>query len=301
MIEIKKDELDKLEIIGKGCCSTIYRLSEGEILKLYDKQTRNDLSLVQKEFEISGACAELGVLTDRAIDLYECDGVYGASYEYVSGDTMLDAIKRGENIDEMIRELAQIGHKLHSFHADADRFPDAAAVFDGMLRCIKGWLSAEEYEHVKELTEAIPRSPKLVHGDFHPGNVIVSSGSFVLIDIGGAGYGHPVFDLISMYRLMRKASDKGDKAGIYTKIYEKYLECCFEKSGLMKAGDALTEILEIIYDITVLPDAAAFLPDRNACTPELLAYVNAMIGKLMGTGAEEFKELFRKTDELFFG
>ena len=300
MIEIKKNELDKLKIIGKGCCSTIYRISEGEILKMYDKQTRNDLRLVKKEFEISRVCSELGILTDRAIDLYECEGVYGASYEYVSGNTMLDAINCGENISEMIQELALIGHKIHSISADATRFPDATSVFDDILRFIKGWVSAAEYEHIKELIAVIPRCPRLVHGDFHPGNVIVSNDRFVLIDIGGAGFGHPVFDLISMYRLMRKSSDAGDKAGIYTKIYDNYLECYFDKSKLLKVGNALTEILEILYYISILPDVTAFFPDRDACTPEIIEYVDIMIGKIMGIGVEEFKELFRKTDELFF-
>ena len=72
MIEIKKSELDKLKIIGKGCCATIYGLSEGEVLKLYDKQTRNASELVRKEFEITKACCELGLSANRAFDLYEC-------------------------------------------------------------------------------------------------------------------------------------------------------------------------------------------------------------------------------------
>ena len=299
MIGIKKNELDKLKVIGQGCCSTIYRLSEREILKMYDKQTRNDLRLVQKEFEISKACSELGILTDRALELYECEGIYGASYEYVSGDTMLDAINHGENINEMIQALAAIGHKLHSLDADENQFPDAISVFDGILRYVDGWVTVEECEHLKALIEAIPKYPKLVHGDFHPGNVIISNDRFVLIDIGGAGFGHPVFDLISMYRMMRKASDAGDKTGIYTRIYENYLEYYFEKPQLEKSKDALTRILEIFYYISVLPNIVAFVPDRTSCAPEILEYVNGIMGEIMKTDVAEFKELFGKTDELF--
>ena len=300
MIGIEKNELDKLKVIGQGCCSTIYRLSEREILKMYDKQTRNDLRLVQKEFEISKACSELGILTDRALELYECEGIYGASYEYVSGDTMLDAINHGENINEMIQALAAIGHKLHSLDADENQFPDAISVFDGILRYVDGWVTVEECEHLKALIEAIPKYPKLVHGDFHPGNVIISNDRFVLIDIGGAGFGHPVFDLISMYRMMRKASDAGDKTGIYRQIYENYLEYYFEKSLLAKAGDALTGILDVFYYMSVLPDVVAYVPDRDVCPPEIRKYVDNVMGKIMGTGADAFRELFGKTDDLFF-
>jgi 5-methylthioribose kinase len=44
----------------------------------------------------------------------------------------------------------------------------------------------------------LPEHHTFLHGDCHPGNVIVRDGELVLIDLADGGMGHPIIDLLSM-------------------------------------------------------------------------------------------------------
>ena len=299
MITITCDELNKLTTAGTGRCATVYMLTKDRILKMYDKGARNSLSFVEKEFEISMACCKMGIPTAKPFDMYECEGVYGASYEYVSGDTMFELIKKGDCLDAQIKELARIGHDIHLKKADRGIFPKAASLFDKMLPYMEGWLSKEEYAHVNELICAIPDRDNFIHGDFHPDNVITGDRGPILIDAGGAGAGHPVFDFFSMYRLMKKAETSGDNNGIYTKIYEKYLEYYFGGLELCEHRAALTGILDVFYYISMVPSITAVFSERSACDLKIAAYVDRMVDALMSTSQEDFKKLFDAADDLF--
>lgn len=295
MKRIEAKDIAGLEIVGKGACATVYRLDEEKILKLYDRNLRSSQDFVEKEFNISTAVYNMGIPSARPYELYDCGGAYGASYEFLSGSTMLDLIIKGESVENHIRVLAEIGKMIHSHDADKELFPDAAVLFERLLPYMKGWLPEDGYRHIERLVAAVPECGRLVHGDFHPGNVIVHGGKTVLIDVGGAGYGHPVFDLISMYRMMKKAERAKNDNGICSQIFEAYLKCCFGESGLASQKGALLKILDILYYLTVIPSACAQYPERESCPPAIAAYIDAMFAVLAGIGEYSFARLFEET------
>ena len=43
----------------------------------------------------------------------------------------------------------------------------------------------------------MPETGTLIHGDFHPNNIMVQDGELILIDMGDMTIGHPIFDFLA--------------------------------------------------------------------------------------------------------
>ena len=65
---------------------------------------------------------------------------------------------------------------------------------------MEAWLDTKDMERYRELAGIVPDRGYMVHTDFHFDNVLVKDGMIRLIDVGGMSHGHPVYDLLSLYR-----------------------------------------------------------------------------------------------------
>jgi aminoglycoside phosphotransferase (APT) family kinase protein len=69
------------------------------------------------------------------------------------------------------------------------------------------------------LLESVPDRNTFLHGDNHPGNIMVQNDEFMFIDLGVSGYGHPILDMMTMcgnYLLAPMAGDNEIKSPIST-------------------------------------------------------------------------------------
>lgn len=299
MRKIKKSEIANMAVIGKGACATIYKLEDDKVLKLYDKGDRNTAEFVKNEFDISTEIYNLGITTAKTYELCECDGIYGAVYEFVSGDTMLDIIEKEGNLSDYISDLSDIGKQIHSNSVDAKIFPKATELLERLIVHIKPWVNDEQYKHIEMLIDAIPDDNTLIHGDFHPGNIIIRQGKPILIDVGGASHGHPVFDFISMHRMMKKEVFSKVSDGIFAKIYDEYIEKYFDNETFEMHKDSYNEIMDIMYYLTVVPSVCVSYGKRENCDIKIVEYVDFMIGILLKMDITRFKQLFTDTQDLF--
>lgn len=299
MKKICKTELENMSVVGKGACATIYKYQHDKILKLYDRGNRNTAEFVKKEFDISTEIYSMGIATAQPFELCECDGVYGAIYEFVSGDTMLNVIEKEGNIGNYIVELANIGKQIHSNSVDEDIFPKAVELIKSLIVHIKPWVNEIQYKHIEEIVDAIPDSSTLIHGDFHPGNIILKQNKVVLIDVGGASCGHPVFDLISMHRMMMKEAQSKVNDGIYRQIYENYISNYFDAKKFEECKDSFYEIMEIMYYLTAIPSVCVSYNSRENCDPVVIQYIDHMIGRLLNVDIKRFEQFFSETNDLF--
>ena len=60
------------------------------------------------------------------------------------------------------------------------------------------YMTDEEVDTLHRINDAIPDCDTVVHGDFHPKNVMIQNGELVLIDMADLTTGHPLYDLGSM-------------------------------------------------------------------------------------------------------
>ena len=68
------------------------------------------------------------------------------------------------------------------------------------LDFMKENLKPEEIETLRSIIDAMKDVDTLVHGDFHPGNIMLQNGELMLIDMGEVTRGVPIYDVASVFR-----------------------------------------------------------------------------------------------------
>ena len=86
---------------------------------------------------------------------------------------------------------------MHEKDGSDYMLPLAKDVYRGHLMESADWYSEEEMDKLMRLLESIPDRNTMVHGDYHPNNIMVSDGELIMIDLGDFSVGHPVFDFLA--------------------------------------------------------------------------------------------------------
>ena len=98
-------------------------------------------------------------------------------------------------------KMARLMKKLHTTEFEPGTFPDARDILHKWIELpfSKGLLTAEDKALVDSVIDGLPRRNTFIHLDYHPKNVMLSNDELVLIDVGDAGLGHPIADLMVSY------------------------------------------------------------------------------------------------------
>ncbi|MEZ5166536.1 MAG: phosphotransferase [Acidimicrobiales bacterium] len=92
-------------------------------------------------------------------------------------------------------------------------------------------LTDDERREAIALLRGLPRGGALLHGDLHPGNVLMSSTGPVVIDWFDAAVGHPVADVVRASVLIRpfdgpvvKPHLPGATTGVLRRLHDAYVD-----------------------------------------------------------------------------
>lgn len=97
---------------------------------------------------------------------------------------------------------------------------DVKALYLIMAERIAPRIPSEQAQRLTRLILDIPERDTMLHGDIHPGNVVVNKSGLHLIDMDTVGFGHAVFDLACLEAFVfRAVIDKLDE-------YNMTLEAC---------------------------------------------------------------------------
>ena len=198
---LREISVEGKEVLGQGGNGTVYRLDDETIVKVYSSQ--HPLEIIDRERAYAKAAFVAGIPTAIAFDTVKVGDSYGVVYEAMNSDTLGHAItNEPERRDEYIMKYAELAKKLHSTVID-----------DGSVEKLKDLLmkracdpvllelcTPDEVEILKELVSSMADCDTLVHGDLHPGNIMINNGELMLIDMGELTRGLPVYDVASVYR-----------------------------------------------------------------------------------------------------
>lgn len=188
-------------ILGQGGNGTVYRLDDETIVKVYSAE--HSLEVIDRERAYAKAAFVAGIPTAIAFDTVKVGDRYGVIYEAMNSDTLGHAIaNEPERRDEYIMKYAQLAKQLHTTTIEDG---SVASLKDLLMKraedpMLKEFCTQEEIDTLKAIVVAMKVCDTLVHGDLHPGNIMLDNGELMLIDMGELTRGVPIYDIASIYR-----------------------------------------------------------------------------------------------------
>ena len=147
--------------VGSGAMSEVFAWDDGRVVKLF--LAAYDFA-VERELDCAQAVHRAGVASPAVHGIVEVDGRRGIVYDRVDGPTLLDQLLRSARSPADVgRVLAAVHLAMHAVAVPS--LPDLATV----IRARVG-------------DAAVPAGEIVLHGDFHPGNVIAGPGGEMTID-----------------------------------------------------------------------------------------------------------------------
>lgn len=177
--------------IAQGRTAEIYTWDDGHVLKLYREWCPPDW--VDYEARIARAVYEAGIPSPKTGEILEVDGRRGLMYERLEGISMLEDMNaRPWMLWEHARSLAKLQAGIHQ-----KSIPGLPTYKERLRYDISKTpqLTDDLRSKTLALLDTMPDAPNICHGDYHPGNVLLTRNGPVVIDWMTACSGSPWADV----------------------------------------------------------------------------------------------------------
>ncbi len=198
---MKQISVSGLKQIGRGMTADVYELDDERVIKVYNDNPVNTLAFIEQERLVSRSVFMHGIPTAIPFDILMADGRVGVVFETIKAKMLFAFLHaHPERYDEMIGKEITLLWNMHHTEFEKGELPDMKEKLLTIASGILPKLTTEEkWQKFKESVQSIPDRLTMIHGDYHPGNIMVQeSGDLVLIDVGDATTGHPVIELAAM-------------------------------------------------------------------------------------------------------
>lgn len=224
--------MQEMEMIGKGNTAEVFEYENERVCKLFFEGY--PCEYVELEFQNAKEMYKNKIRVPKPFQIVMIENRTGIVYEKIEGKTLLNVMTENvEKVDEFLGMFASLHLHIISQHS-------------------KNVLSYKEYlaamlknknlnnQMIFDKINALPDGDCLLHGDFHPNNILVTpDGVPVVIDFMNVCYGPSLYDIARTYFLIRQfnvcLADKYlNKMDVSKKDITEYLdviEICREYEG----------------------------------------------------------------------
>ncbi len=190
---------------ARNTSDNYYDAEEKLMLKVFKTGGDDIIPELQREQEISRIVNDLGIRTPEVGDICRTtDGRLCVIYENIKNKKSLSrAISEDLSLMEPYMELlANTGKLIHGTKCTSDAIPSYKELF---LKNLDEFpqISEEKKEDIRDQFAAFPDDENCLHGDFHPGNFIISNGVVYAIDLSGFTKGNFMYDIAQYNTLGR--------------------------------------------------------------------------------------------------
>lgn len=178
--------------VALGRTAELYAWQDGQVLKLFFDWF--DLDSIRYEQRMAQAVHASGLPVPAAGDILQVNGRNGLVYERVDGTSMWELLGRYPwRVARYARQTAELHAQMHA----ADIQPDIPSQRTRLERKIGSAdrLPAAVKDVVLNTLAGLPDGDRLCHGDFHPGNILLTADRAVIIDWIDASRGNPLADV----------------------------------------------------------------------------------------------------------
>lgn len=182
-------------MLGKGNTAEIFDYGDGKVLKLFLPGYPKEYAML--EFQNATEVFRLGLSVPKPYEMVVSKQRDGIVYEKAEGRTLAESLNEGrEDKNIILRDFACLHRKWLSLHS-------------GNVLSYKVFLRTVVKEAADEslLTgiDVLPDGDCLLHGDFHPENILVTpDASPVVIDFMNVCRGPALYDIARTYFLLSR-------------------------------------------------------------------------------------------------
>ena len=254
--------------LADGRTAEVFAWGENQVLKLYrEGWTRRT---AEYEHRLAKASEQTGYRVPHVREIVEVDGRAGIVYQRIEGETMLGRfLKQPYRLVGFSRQMADLHVEMHA--KDAQNLEPVTERLAGKIDAVEALDHATKqliFEHLFSL----PQDTKLLHGDFHPDNIMLTADGPVIIDWIDATLGHPLADAARTAVLARFGVPPEEKVGrlMFQTMGRIYLRRYFRHSPYTRRD----------LQNWLLPVAAGRLSERIPHEAEpVLAFVKELVSK----------------------
>lgn len=213
--------MDLSRIIAVRNNKTIYRDKDACIKVFNEDYSKAD---VLNEALNQARVEETGLNIPKIREVITIDGKWAIVSDYIQGKTLARLMKENEEQrDEYLALFVSLQMKMHSMQV-----PLLVKLKDKMARCIlQADLDATTRYDLHTRLESMPKHNKLCHGDFNPGNIVITEDQTpFILDWSHATQGNASADVARTYLLFCL---KGDQ-----QTADRYLDLFCQMSGAEK-------------------------------------------------------------------
>ena len=189
------------ECIGRGAKGAVYRIDDENIVKVYFDP--NALDGIRNEREMAKLALILGVPTAISYEVVKVGGSYGSVFELLNARSVAQILaQEPESFDRCVKEFAGLLKKIHSIEVPSGKLQDIRPKVLGWVDRLGSAVGEDAKEKLRELILSVPDRNTMLHGDFHPKNIMLQNGEALVIDMDTLAVGHPIFELCSVYNAL---------------------------------------------------------------------------------------------------
>ncbi|MBD3373286.1 MAG: phosphotransferase [Candidatus Coatesbacteria bacterium] len=255
-----------------GRTAELYPLADGRAVKLYRRGMDGGL---ERELAAARRAAALGLPVPAVHGVIELEGRRGLVFDLIDGEDYQHLLESGRvKIEETARLCGSLHHQVH--RNSGAELPSIKERLDARLGRFDDRLPSSTLREARERLDELPDGDRLLHGDFHPGNLLradeAAGGGVWIIDWIDAARGEPAADLARSFVLYNfharrpdePAFERGEMTALARRFTRLHLEAYAEVAG--EDLDGLFSKLAF----WLLPVAAARLAEDIPGLDELL-------------------------------
>jgi aminoglycoside phosphotransferase (APT) family kinase protein len=187
--------------IALGRTAEVYAWEDGKVLKLLHNWVHPGNA--DHELRLARIIQASGLPVPAVFDIIEIDGCRGIVYERVDGPSMLDSMgKNPMGTRRYMRQLAELHIEMHT--RSVPELPSQRERLQWKIEHAKP-LPQELKVAALQALESLPDGDRLCHGDFHPGNILLTARGPIIIDWIDASRGNPLADVARTHVLFSTA------------------------------------------------------------------------------------------------
>lgn len=176
------------KIIGKGNTASVYEWEDGKVLKLFNHGYPYEA--VVKEFHNAMELKDMNFSKPKAYEIISYEDKIGIIYDRVNGESLTDWVMKTGNVQECAMYMANL-HKA-ILQNKINNIPNYK---DFLKSYIPNILTTDKQLEILQKIDNLSDGNALCHGDFHPGNILISNGNAFVIDFMNICYGNYLYDI----------------------------------------------------------------------------------------------------------